>query len=101
MRVVTIKPDFDSWRIAARALLAEGTDPREILWSVDGAESQLFEGPRTDSGTDAVAVPVPRRFLNLARTVSSIFAFVQICEWQFMQVLVGGMPAKPETSTDV
>ena len=28
-------------------------------------------------------------------------AFVQICEWQFMQVLVGGMPAKLEVSTEV
>src|SRR5437868_11037793 len=28
-------------------------------------------------------------------------ALVQICEWQFMQVLVGGMPAKPDTSTEV
>ncbi len=24
----------------------------------------------------------------------------QICEWQFMQVLVGGMPAKADVSTD-
>jgi hypothetical protein len=28
-------------------------------------------------------------------------ALVQICEWQFMQVLVGGMPANDEVSTDV
>ena len=25
----------------------------------------------------------------------------QICEWQFMQVLVGGMPANDDVSTDV
>jgi hypothetical protein len=25
----------------------------------------------------------------------------KICEWQFMQVFVGGMPANEESSTDV
>ena len=39
--------------------------------------------------------------LKLARTGSRIGAFVQICEWQFMQVLVGGMPANDDFSTDV
>jgi hypothetical protein len=28
-------------------------------------------------------------------------ALVQICEWQVMQVCVGGMPAEEETSTEV
>ena len=27
--------------------------------------------------------------------------FAKICEWQFMQVLVGGMPANAESSTAV
>ena len=38
---------------------------------------------------------------KLARTGSSIGLWFQICEWQFMQVLVGGMPAKAATSTEV
>src|SRR5579859_8034001 len=38
---------------------------------------------------------------KLSRTGSSIWALVQICEWQFMHVLVGGMPAKEEFSTEV
>ena len=38
---------------------------------------------------------------KLARTGSRIGAFVQICEWQFMQVLVGGMLANADSSTDV
>ena len=38
---------------------------------------------------------------KLSRTGSSMGAFVQICAWQFMQVLVGGMPAKFEVSTEV
>ena len=36
-----------------------------------------------------------------ARTGSSIDAFVQICEWQVMQVCVGGTPAKDDFSTEV
>ena len=38
---------------------------------------------------------------RLARTGSSIGAFFQICEWQLMQVYVGGIPALYETSTEV
>ena len=38
---------------------------------------------------------------KLARTGSSVGLVLQICEWQFMQVLVGGMLAKLEVSTVV
>ena len=38
---------------------------------------------------------------KLARTGSSIEEFVQICEWQVMQVCVGGKPGKDDFSTDV
>jgi hypothetical protein len=36
---------------------------------------------------------------KLSRTGSSVGLSDQICEWQFMQVLVGGMPAVAEVST--
>jgi hypothetical protein len=39
--------------------------------------------------------------LKLARTGSNIGAFAQIWLWQFMHVLVGGMPANELFSTDV
>ena len=38
---------------------------------------------------------------KLARTGSSIGLSAQICEWQLMQVSVGGIPAKAEVSTEV
>ena len=38
---------------------------------------------------------------RLARTGASICALVQSCEWQVMQVSVGGMPAKRAFSTEV
>jgi hypothetical protein len=40
-------------------------------------------------------------FRQLARTGSRISALVQTCEWQVMQTLVAGMPAKLELSTVV
>jgi hypothetical protein len=38
---------------------------------------------------------------KLARTGSRIGAVFQICEWQFMHVLVGGMLANADSSTEV
>ena len=38
---------------------------------------------------------------RLARTGASIGAPVQICEWQVMQVWVGGRPARGPSATDV
>ena len=38
---------------------------------------------------------------RLARTGSSIGLSAQICEWQVIQVLVGGRPAKAVSSTVV
>ena len=38
---------------------------------------------------------------QLARTGSRVGLWVQICEWQFMQVWVGGKPALAEVSTEV
>ena len=38
---------------------------------------------------------------QLSRTGSSAGLPAQICEWQFMQVCVGGMPANEESSTKV
>ena len=38
---------------------------------------------------------------RLARTGASIGASVQICEWQVMQVWVGGRPARGPSATEV
>ena len=38
---------------------------------------------------------------KLSRTGSSVGLLIQICEWQFMHVLVGGITAQSEFSTDV
>ena len=38
---------------------------------------------------------------KLSRTGSRNGLFAKICEWQFMHVRVGGMPANADSSTDV
>jgi DNA polymerase len=68
MRCVDPGDDFDSWRNAARGLLAEGVPPGEVIWEPrDG--SSLFEShdaPRSPRPMPAV----PPAFLDLARNVA-------------------------------
>src|SRR6266540_5031877 len=44
-------------------------------------------------------IDVPVRKLSRIGSRNGLFA--KICEWQFMQVFVGGTPAKAESSTEV
>ena len=76
MRVVTLAEpdDFDGWRDAARALLADGVPPDDVVWQVGTVAADLFLAlPDTASApapTDRPerAVSVPRAFLDLARS---------------------------------
>jgi hypothetical protein len=42
-----------------------------------------------------------RSVRKLCRSGSRYGLAEKICEWQFMHVLVGGMPAKDDSSTEV
>ena len=74
MRVVTLAEpdDFDGWRDAARALVAEGAPADQVVWQV-GPGADLFGGggdiPSPAAALAAAAFSVPRPFLDLARTV--------------------------------
>jgi len=70
MRVVRLvsETDFPGWRAAARALRAEGAEPEEVLWTVDGA-GELFAAPVPPEASSAPAFTVPRAFLELAAPV--------------------------------
>jgi DNA polymerase len=67
-RVTLSAPDdFDGWRDAARDLAEAGVPASAVVWQVEGADADLF-------GTDtaqppAPSFPVPRPFVELARTV--------------------------------
>lgn len=67
-RVTLAAPDdFDGWRDAALALAEAGVPASAVVWQVEGGEADLF-------GSDAMqppaaSFPVPRPFVELARTV--------------------------------
>ncbi|NJR80475.1 UdgX family uracil-DNA binding protein [Sphingomonas corticis] len=73
MRVVTLPApdDFDAWRDAARALVADDVPPDLVVWQVGDEATDLFAtapppaAPRHDP--TGPALKVPRAFLDLAR----------------------------------
>jgi DNA polymerase len=71
MRDVIIQPTFESWREAARRLLADGVAPDGVLWSDDESQGSLFGGEEAP-GLRAVETPrVPSAFMDLARTAAA------------------------------
>lgn len=61
--------DFDGWRSAARALALANAAPVDVLWQVEG-EADLFGGkPAAARPIAEGSFPVPRAFLDLARTI--------------------------------
>jgi uracil-DNA glycosylase len=71
MRDILIEPTFESWRDAARGLLAAGIPPEEVMWSDDPWEAALFASPE-QSPVEATAVPkVPQAFMDIARTAAA------------------------------
>jgi DNA polymerase len=70
MRVARLdhEEDFDGWREAARSLALLGVPPAEISWQVADELPDLFGGGEPAPNTGA-AFPVPRPFVELARSV--------------------------------
>lgn len=73
MRTVFIEPEFEAWRAAARALLAQRVAPDEVLWADDAQEAALFvrEEPAALAVPGAQAIKVPPAFLDLARSAAA------------------------------
>jgi probable DNA metabolism protein len=70
MRTALIEATFEAWREQARALLAAGTHPDEVLWS-DEAEGALFVAEEI-AVTKLGSVPrVPSVFLDIARSTAA------------------------------
>ena len=70
MRDVVIQPTLESWRAAARTLLAEGVAPDQIVWREAAKQGGLFDAVRVadatstrDAGSD---FRVPRAFVEIA-----------------------------------
>jgi DNA polymerase len=63
-----IQPTFDGWRAAARALLAAGVEPREVLWEEAEGEQPGLPGLVDEAPAEAApsTARVPRAFMALA-----------------------------------
>jgi DNA polymerase len=78
VRDVVIQPTFESWREAARGLIAEEIAPAEVLWreaSPQTSAPSLFDETPVAAAAPAEAGPatdllVPRAFIELARGVA-------------------------------
>jgi probable DNA metabolism protein len=76
MNSVEIPATFEGWRSAARELLSRGVPPARVAWRDQSREPELMassdgrlEGLSAGRGGPA-ALPVPRSFLSVARTVA-------------------------------
>lgn len=72
MKQVRIEPDFESWRDAARLLLASAAPPDRVMFVEKGLENALLPGLVEQAATKPDCSPVagpgvPRRFLRLAQ----------------------------------
>lgn len=60
--------DFDGWRIAARALVANGTPPSAVTWTVAGEGGDLLGGDAAPAAGNP-SFTVPKAFIDMARRV--------------------------------
>jgi DNA polymerase len=66
VRDVVIQPTLDSWRAAARKLLADGIPPEEIVWREAATQGGLFEPEVIRETPGAADFRVPRAFVEIA-----------------------------------
>jgi uracil-DNA glycosylase len=76
MHTVIIEPSYESWRDAARRLLAARIQPAAVLWSDDHQETNLFAEPANPFSLPETTAktPVPRvssAFLEMAETAAA------------------------------
>ena len=71
MRQVSIEPDFESWREAARSLLIAGVPPGEAAFVEAGLDHALLPSlAETIESAKGEAPSVPREFVRLAEVVA-------------------------------
>ena len=76
MREVVIEPTLESWRAAAKRLVAQAVRPEEILWRETAPSDEapgLFDEPARDLGAEpgVTELLVPRPFVELARAAAA------------------------------
>jgi DNA polymerase len=106
MRAVSIDPTFEGWRRAARALLLDEADPRDVEWR-GWEDEQESLGLSADAGVAAQPRPldafrVPRRFMELAEAAA---CHADPERWALLYRLLwrqthGGEPRLMDVATD-
>jgi uracil-DNA glycosylase len=73
MKRVEIRPTFEDWQLAARALLRERVPPDQIMWLESGTPQDALPGlsPTPPAEDPGPTVRVPRLFMDLARRVAA------------------------------
>jgi DNA polymerase len=70
LRQIVIEESFDSFRDAARRLIAHAVTPDDIVISSDEAQAGLFEHHVLPVNTDACVFTAPREFVEQAKIAS-------------------------------
>jgi DNA polymerase len=70
MHTISIQPNLESWREAARRMLAAEVPPEALLWT-ETAEALLFKAAEPDNSSVAKAVKVPAVFMDMARSAAA------------------------------
>jgi uracil-DNA glycosylase len=66
VRDVVIQPTLESWRAAARRLIAEGIPPDHVVWREAATQGGLFETVVAPDPPGAADLRVPRAFVETA-----------------------------------
>lgn len=70
MHTISIQPNLESWREAARRMLAAEVPPEALLWT-ENAEASLFAAAEPDHSAATNVVKVPAAFMDMARSAAA------------------------------
>ncbi len=68
LEILIHETDFDGWRQAARALVLDGVQPEDVMWSITGEEELFAPGERRSQPPSSTETfNVSARFVELAK----------------------------------
>jgi probable DNA metabolism protein len=84
MKIMTIKPTFEAWRISARRLLVDKIHFNDVVWQTSDSGS-LFDLMSDTSGVKPSLIKIPREFVEGAEFVA---AFNEDSTWDLLYRLL-------------
>ena len=64
--VITARPGFEEWRIAAREAMAEGQMPHQMIWKDNENDGDLFFSDPVIKIDGSQAFSVSKQFIDMA-----------------------------------